>query len=289
MTEENDKLIGQVAQGNALGAVQVMGGADDALMRVNHLLYGPMSPGDDSALDGLMAGYADHATGGEGADSVLAAYNIGCIKLAQEDIYEAKMRFGEVLRVQPENLLARHNLGLAHELLADIDEAKTEYSRVLAQNPDSVITRINLSQIKLQEADYEGALADLEGLYNNDSSNPGLLYHYAKALLTRASSSDIQRVVDLIEAHPDGESLGPLQECRGFAYFLLGDMETAEGVFTALLGREEGNLYALMGMIKINAAKPNFDAILDFARRFQAISPNEKIGQLLEAYQESEF
>lgn len=281
---ENDAYLGEQARGNTLDALNRLFSAPsegDLRHQLNRMLY---SSADEDSLartadiaDQLLARLPEASDEERGA----LLYDLGCIALQQDDVNEARIRFSEVLELEPDNAMARHNLAYAHELMADYDEAHREYETVRAQNPEFVLAGLNLALLKLQEGDYEGGLSDLHRMHNADPDNVGLLLYLCRGLLLRGTPADVQEVLDVLERQPDSNAYADLRECRAYALYLMGDAVQAESAFADLLAEDENNLFARMGLIKLLAARNDFESVKPHLERYHEQNPTEATATLL--------
>lgn len=284
MTTENDRLLERVTQGDTLQALNLLHagtGEGDSRLALNRALYGPLSDEHGERIREAEQAHRERLAELAPAEKVAALYNLGCFALMQDDVLEARLRFDEVLELEPGHLMARHNLAYAHELMAEVDEARREYEAVLAAHPDCGLSRLNLAQLKLAEGDHEGGLADLEAMHGQDPANMGVLLYLCRGLLLRGGNADLQRVLELLSATAEADTFVDLQECRAYAQYLLGDLEAAERSFAHLLESSEDNLFALAGMIKVLGQRSDFDGLRPYAERYEALAANESIAALL--------
>lgn len=287
---DNDAFLQQLAQGNTLSALNRLFTAGDGggsePMGLNRQLYGPPDEAAAEDLADVQARYLEQLSSAPEVRQAVLLYNLGCIALQQDEVSDARLRFSEVLELEPDHVMARHNLAYACELLAEFEEAEREYETVLAQNPELALSRLNLALLRQQTGDYEAALHELQALYNAEPENEGLLLYLCRALLTRGTTQDIEEVLELLETYPDTERYSDLRECRAYGLYLLGETDEAERSFTALLEENEASAFARMGLIKTLAARGDFRGLEPHARRYHELNPTEETAALLEALAE---
>jgi tetratricopeptide (TPR) repeat protein len=284
MSSENDRLLELIARGDTLQALELLfaeSAPAGARLAMNRALYGPAGEDHEERIRAAEQQQRTALSALSGAQQAAAHFNLGCFALAQDDVLEARLRFAEVLELEPGHLMARHNLAYAHELLAESDEARREYEAVLEQNPDCVLTRLNLAQLALSEGDYEAGLEDLEALHAAEPGNMGVLLYLCRGLLLRGSAEDLERVLALL-----GESAGAghyvdLQECRAYALYQQADLDAAEAAFRELLDANGDNLFALTGMMKVLGQRGDLKGLRPYAERCQAVSPSEATAALV--------
>lgn len=284
MTMDNDALLELICHGDTLQVLhRLLTEADGGGARVamNSALYGPPDDASEELIRSADQAHREHIGTLEGPQRVTALYNLGCFALSQDDVMEARMRFAEVLERAPGHVMARHNLAYAHELLAETDEARHEYRAVLAQHPQVSLTRLNLSQLSLAEGEHEQGVEQLEALYAEEPDNLGLLLYLCRGLLLRATPQDLERALTLLVDNEATNRFVDLQECVAFAHYLLGDIDAAETAFRELLEADGNNLFAITGMMKVLAQRPDLEGLKAYAERSQALSPSEGVAAVL--------
>lgn len=286
MTEQNDQFLEHIIKGNILGGLELLnaGGEGGPLepMALNRLLYGNV---EEEQLEVIRE--AESSLGGklseqDDAEKALSYYNLGCFSLVQDDVVSAKDRFAQAVEFAPRHLMARHNLAYAHELLAETEEARGQYQIIRRQMPDCAITRLNLAQLSLQEGDTDAALEELQGLYDQDTGNMGLLLFFCRALLIRAEAEDVEKANQLLGVIPGLKQYPDLHECLAYALYLSGKSDEAEQAFSDLLAENDENLFARLGMIRVLCEKHDFEGVGTHTERYEALNPNEKTRELLE-------
>jgi tetratricopeptide (TPR) repeat protein len=285
MSADNDRLLERIGAGDTLRALSLLqpeSGNGDPRLALNRALYGAGGEEDEERIRAADQQHRAALSQAQGAERATLLYNLGCFALRQDDVVEARMRFGEVLELEPGHLMARHNLACAAELLAETEEARREYRAVLAQNPHAALSRLNLAQLALQDGEYEEGLEHLETLVTEQSGNMGVLLYLCRGLILRGSAADLERVLSLVGPGSEAERYVDLQECRAFALFQLGDLEDAEAAFQALLDSDADNAFALAGMIKLLGQRGDFDALHAYAERLHAVAPGDATAKLIQ-------
>ncbi|MCH8075138.1 MAG: hypothetical protein IIC13_02105 [SAR324 cluster bacterium] len=286
MTRDNDQFLESIIKGNILGGLEALYAVDEdgpsAPLSLNRLLYGNAEEAQLDLIREEESSLAGNLSGLEDSEKALAYYNLGCFSLVQDDVVASKDRFAQAVDLSPQNLMARHNLAYAHELLAETEEARSHYHAIMEQMPDCAITRLNLAQLSLQEGDTETALNELQGLYDRDTGNKGLLLFLCRALLFRAEPEDVEKANQLLGVIPGLKQYPDLHECLAYAWYLSGKAEEAEQAFSELLAENDENLFARMGMIRVLCEKSDFKGVEQHLERFEELSPDEKTRELLE-------
>ena len=283
MSTENDRLLDLIGKGDTLQALHLLyngAGSPSARLAVNRALYGAGGEVHDDILESAQEQHQAGLNSLDARDRATALYNLGCFALHQDDVMQARMRFAEVLELEPQHLMARHNLAYAHELLAETDDARREYQAVLAQNPACALTRLNLAQLQLQEGEVAGGLAELEALHRADPDNMGVLLYLCRGLLQRGGEPDLRGVLERLDGSADALRYVDLLECRAYALFQLGDLDAAEKAFRALLETSADNLFAITGMIKVLGQRGDYPGMQPFVERRQAREPSDAVAAL---------
>lgn len=287
MTRDNDQFLESIIKGNILEGLELLyAGEDDEPSQsliLNRLLYGNMEAEQLDILREEEAALAGNLSALEDSEKALAYYNLGCFSLVQDDVVSSKDRFSQAIEIAPQHLMARHNLAYAHELLAETEESRGHYQIIKDQKPECALTRLNLAQLLLQEGDTDGALSELQGLYDRDTGNKGVLLFLCRALLFRGDPEDVEKATGLLEVIPGLKQYPDLHECLAFAMFLKGKMDEAEQAFSELLTENDENLFALLGMIKVLCDKSDFEGVEKHVKRYEELNSTEKIRELLEA------
>lgn len=287
MTRDNDQFLESVIKGNILEGLELLyAGEEDEPSHpliLNRLLYGNVEAEQLDILREEEVALAGNLSALEDSEKALAYYNLGCFSLVQDDVVTSKDRFSQAIEIAPQHLMARHNLAYAHELLAETEESRGHYQIIKNQKPECALTRLNLAQLLLQEGDTEGALSELQGLYDRDTGNKGVLLFLCRALLFRGDPEDVEKATGLLEVLPGLKQYPDLHECLALAMFLNGKMDEAEQAFSELLAENDENPFALLGMIKVLCDKSDFEGVEKHAKRYEEVNSTEKIRELLEA------
>ena len=286
MTQDNDPFLESIIKGNILGGLELLhaeGGDDPSEpLALNRLLYGNVEEEKLDIIREEETSLGEKLSALEDSEKALAYYNLGCFSLVQDDVVNSKDRFALAVEISPRHLMARHNLAYAHELLAETEEARVHYRTIQEQKPDCAITRLNLAQLSLQEGDTETALSELQGLYDRDTGNKGLLLFLCRALLFRGNPEDVEKANQLLGVIPGLKQYPDLHECLAYAMYLSGKTEAAEQAFSELLVENDENLFARLGMIKVLCEKGDFEGAEKHTERYEELDPNEKTRELLE-------
>jgi tetratricopeptide (TPR) repeat protein len=92
----------------------------------------------------------------EKADPI-APYNLGNIRLAQEDFSEAIIAYQRALGRDSDFAEARYNLALAYEAMGKLGQAAEELEQALAIDPLYYDAMFNLAQLRMKEGDIATA------------------------------------------------------------------------------------------------------------------------------------
>lgn len=286
MTRDNDQFLESIIKGNILGGLELLyavgGDGPSGSLALNRLLYGGMEEEQLDIIREEETSLAGKLSALEDSEKALAFYNLGCFSLVQDDVVSSKDRFAQAVELSPSDLMARHNLAYAHELLAETEEARGHYQIIQEQKPDCAITRLNLAQLSLQEGDTATALNELQGMYDRDTGNKGLLLFLCRALLFRAEPEDVEKANQLLGVIPGLKQYPDLHECLAYAMYLSNKYDEAEQAFSELLVENDENQFARLGMIKVLCENSDFKGMEKHIERYEELNPNDKTRELLE-------
>jgi len=281
----SDTALQWIADGDTLqGQKRLFSGEpapDDRLTRLNRCLYSG-GQRDADLIEEEQERLLQLLPRTSGADQTVLLYNLGCIALYNDDIQDARQRFGEVMKLEPDNRFARHNLAYANELLAEFDQAKSHYSAALAQDPGKVLTRMNLALLRMQLGEVDSGLDDLRDLQKQHPRNMGILLYLCRSLLASGARDDAQAALELLDRRRDWEEFLDLRECRAFALYLLDEHAGAEAAFRDLVAANAGNLFARLGLIKVLAAQGNFEGLRTQLEEYQDLNPPQSVQSILD-------
>jgi tetratricopeptide (TPR) repeat protein len=280
-----DQAFAAIGRGDSLTGLDLLfavpGAGDDPRIALNRTLYAPART-DGSAIEEEIEREIGWLNTPDPAQRAIALYNLGCFALFQDDVFEARLRFEDVLELQPDHRPARHNLGFAHELMAEYEAAKAEYRRVLEQEPGFTLSRLSLGQLLLLEGDVEQGLHELRALLASDPGNMGAVLYLCRALLGRGGAAEVQEVRTLLDGRPAWRRFPDLRECHAYAAFLQGDLRGAEQEFRDLLAEDDRNLFARVGLIKALAAREAYEELRGHAERYHALSASPESKRLVD-------
>ncbi|MGH9605681.1 MAG: tetratricopeptide repeat protein [Terracidiphilus sp.] len=86
-----------------------------------------------------------------------AFYNLGTLRLSQNDFVQARRYLEQTLRLKPNYPEAWNNLGMMAAQLGRPDEAIRDFQNSLAQRPEFVTALLNLGNVYRRERDFENA------------------------------------------------------------------------------------------------------------------------------------
>ena len=289
-TEFNQSMLDQLREGNTLEAMKLLFGREathtSGVVAINRALFGTHRPGDTEQIDEAVERHQALLESAEDEQRSTVLYNLGCFALFRDEVLDAHYYFSEAVNARDDHLAARHNLGYTFELMAESDSARQAYEAVLAQDPGYVISRVNLAQLDIAEGNTEQALDTLRELRRDQPTNLGLTLYLCRALLQRGTIADAKEVLTLLASTAKWQTYQDLRECRAFAKFLSGDMDGAEADFRELLTEEATNLFAVAGLVKISAARKDWESLQSFAEQYHALNPCAASQRLLAAYAE---
>jgi predicted Zn-dependent protease len=278
-----DQAFELIAAGNTLEGLRRLYELppDDALARLNRVLYAPGAPGAEDTiyaererLLGLLASSAGH-------ERAVVLHNLGCLSLAQDEIAEARVHFHNALLAAEDHLPSRHNLAHAADILAEEDAARVLYREVLDADPSLALSRVNLALIDLELGQRESGLSGLRTLVAEQPANPTLALHLCRGLLASGNPADAAEVHAILGGLADWELFPDLRECYAFASLLLNEKAEAEAMFRALLAEDDGNQFARTGLMRILASRETWPELAAHAETLHAAMPTDRTGELL--------
>ena len=92
------------------------------------------------------------------ADNADAYYNLGTLRLGQNDFAQARQYLEQTLQLKPKYPEAWNNLGMIAAQLGHPDEAIRDFQKSLAQRPQYVTALLNLGNVYRRGQDFENAL-----------------------------------------------------------------------------------------------------------------------------------
>lgn len=269
----------------SLGSLIGRSGEGDVRLELNVHLFTPHGQESQHRIQQEAAAQFDRMSEASERELAAISYNLGCFALFQDDIFAAKIRFAEAVRLRPDYSEALHNLAVAHELMADFDEARAELNRALELDPENGLSRLNLALIYREEGDTEEALRLLREQVRAHPGNMGLLYHLCRTLLARRAAEDAREVRELIEESPGWERVTAIRECLGQALLQLGELAEAEQLFREILGEGPPRPFSRIGLIKVLSAQERFVEVLEQAKLAEAEAPSAEMQQIIEMIQ----
>ncbi len=90
-------------------------------------------------------------------DNADAYYNLGTLRLSQNDPAQARQYLEQALRLKPDYAEAWNNLGMIAAQSGNADEAIRDFQKSLAQRPNYVTALLNLGNLYRRQRDFENA------------------------------------------------------------------------------------------------------------------------------------
>ncbi|MDH5752460.1 MAG: tetratricopeptide repeat protein [Deltaproteobacteria bacterium] len=284
----NDLILEKISRGDTLLAIQQLEAAqaEQGPQRLNRALFSATRAENTEILEAEQDNLLEQVGQLQGEEHAAAVYSLGCIALALDDVVEARNRFQDVLKIQPDNIMARHNQAYCCELLAEFEQAELLYTQVINQNQDMALSRLNLALLRLQNGEVDAALEDLHTLHLADPENLGLTLYLCRGLLQRGTTRDIEEIIDLVDGNPDALGYIDLKECRAQALLLSGESESAEKAFADLLEQNPESYFARLGLVKMLAERGAFDTLKEHVAKLQELLPSDELLALQEKLNE---
>lgn len=258
------------------------GNRSNSSFAINAIIFSPEKGDAEGSLPEERARYLNLLADAPELIRAMLLYNLGCIALYNDDILAAKLRFGEAARLNPEHHPSLHNLAHAHELMADTEDARNELLRALNVNPGCALTRINLATVYFATGEREQGLNTLREVAAADPDNMGAALHLCHGLLEYGGQDGAWEARAVLEQRPVWRRYPELLACGAYACYLTQAWEEAEVLFRELLEQDQGSAFARMGMIKILAARENFEELLPHLERYQQFHPYPYVGHIIE-------
>jgi len=165
------------------------------------------------------------------------------------DIARSIAELEVVVQLAPSASSAHYNLGRALAADGRTEEARLRYREALRLQPDFTPARVRLAQIELEAGEYGRALAAADDLLAADKGSQTAHLIRARALrgLTRLEEAREALAVPLRD-HPDShEALYEL----GMLYMAAQRLREAEATFRRAYHANRGNLRGLMALVEI--------------------------------------
>jgi len=144
-----------------------------------------------------------------------AYYNLGTLRLAQNDFTQARQYLEQTLQLKPNYPEAWNNLGMIAAQSGSPDEAIRNFQKSLAQRPQYVTALLNLGNVYRRQRDFENALKCFDEAIrlhpDNAEVNYGLGMLYAQQGKLQQASTYLERAIALRPNYPEAlNNLGVL-------------------------------------------------------------------------------
>jgi tetratricopeptide (TPR) repeat protein len=164
-------------------------------------------------------------------DNADAYYNLGTLRLGQNDLAQAREYLEETLRLKPNYPEAWNNLGMIAAQMGHTDEAIVDFDKSLAQRPEYATALLNLGNVYRRRQDFENAQKCFDRAIRIHPDDPEVNYSfgmlYAQQGQLEQASEYLKRAIAL---RPDyAEALNNL----GVLYVHGQDFARAEEQFKA--------------------------------------------------------
>ncbi|MFW6138497.1 MAG: tetratricopeptide repeat protein [Spirochaetota bacterium] len=160
--------------------------------------------------------------------------------------------YKKINAIDPEILDVHLNLGHLYIQKGLLEQARKEYQKVLELDPENEKAIFYLTYIYLSEGKTEDTLKLFKKLDKKQLLNDSMLEDYAANLFV-----ENQDPLPLIEKIEDKENIKPAT--RGIISYIRGDFQTAKQYFEEAVQKDQGNLAACTGLIRIAQKKNNQD------------------------------
>ena len=227
-----------------------------------------------------------------------AVHLLGKCYLRMGDGSRAAAILHEVVLKRPDQIPPRIDLGYAMLRMGEAAEAARQFKQVVALDPSNGRAQLGLAHVRMQEGDWQGALAVASAAGKCAGRNVSVLFTLGRAAKlagdaiqaqTALEEADalLEKSVELNPHQPEGYYL------RGEVAFVLDKVATALELFRAAEQRaEKGRTYTAFGESFIYPdilAKQGLclqrlgrnEAARELGRRALEVDPAHKIGQAL--------
>ncbi len=134
-------------------------------------------------------------------DNADAYYNLGTLRLGQNDLAQARQYLEQTLRLKPNYPEAWNNLGMIAAQLGHADEAIGNFQKSLAQRPQYVTALLNLGNVYRREKDFANALKCFDEAIRLQPDNAEVNYSfgmlYAQQGQLEQASAYLERAIAL--------------------------------------------------------------------------------------------
>ncbi|HEV2135973.1 MAG TPA: tetratricopeptide repeat protein [Terracidiphilus sp.] len=138
------------------------------------------------------------ATNPENAD---AYYNLGTLRLGQNDFTQARQYLEETLRLKPDFPEAWNNLGMIAAQQGQPDEAVSDFQKSLALRPEYATALLNLGNVYRRQQDFQNAQKCFDGALRIQPDNPEVNYSlgmlYAQQGQLQQASGFLEKAIAL--------------------------------------------------------------------------------------------
>ena len=130
-----------------------------------------------------------------------AYYNLGTLRLGQNDFAQARQYFEEALRRKPEYPEAWNNLGMMAAQLGRPDEAIRDFQKSLELRPEYVTALLNLGNVYRRQRAFDDAQKCFEQAIRQEPENPEVNYSrgmlYAQQGQLEQAKESLQKAISL--------------------------------------------------------------------------------------------
>lgn len=213
--EERLRLLEQLAQADDIWP--------DALVRLGdaHLAAGRLREAEEAYQRAAI----------RDPEHLLAANNIGVLRLREGRYDEAVAQFRKVCDFAPGFADAWYNLGLAYQGLEADSTAAGAYARAMALDPAHLAARLNLGVLYARHGQFAEAVGHFEGVLRQDSGHIPARLNLASALEKRGAPDSAAAVYEqVLSLKPEEKRAraGLIDACLALAQRRLNEKRFAE-------------------------------------------------------------
>lgn len=196
--------------------------------------------------------------------------------ISENRLPEAEQQLNSILKTAPNDALALNLLGTVRAKQGRLDEAEALFTRAVRADRQFVGAHMNLAYLYVLKGSPEKTAAELREVLRLDPGNADAGYKLARLLLSQGHPEECIRLGE--DARRAGRLTPPLAVLLGDAYLKKGDVGKAEESYLLVLGAQDGNPDALLGLALVSQAKGDASAAsLYLTRAKEAIADSPEL------------
>ncbi|MDT7778315.1 MAG: protein O-GlcNAc transferase [Acidobacteriota bacterium] len=185
--------------------------------------------------------------------------------ISENRLTEAEQQLNSILKTAPNDALALNLLGTVRAKQGRLDEAEALFTRAVRADRQFVGAHMNLAYLYVLKGAPEKTAAELREVLRLDPGNADAGYKLARLLLSQGRLDECIRLVE--DERRAGRLTPVLAVVLGDAYLKKGDAGKAEESYMLVLGAQDGNPDALLGMALVSQSKGDASAAARYLTR----------------------